>query len=109
LKPYDAPGNKELLEAIQAGRAPPSLFGVRFDQPLQLEVAQRTGEDYTPPPKVMKPFEGGGNRLGSPAPQVAPTPGVQGILEGSTPSKPFEVDEKKPTTSIQVRLGDGTR
>jgi UBX domain-containing protein 1 len=98
---YDAPGNKELLEAIQAGRAPLSLFGVKFNQPLQLVVAQRTTEDYVQPPKVSKPFEGGGNRLGSPAPVVAsqPPPAV----------REFKVDENKPTTSIQVRLGDGTR
>jgi len=126
---YDAPGNKELLETIQAGRAPPHLFNVRYNQALQLEVAQRTTEEYRPPPKQpAKPFEGSGNRLGSPAPEIAgsgsSTPSMpgwmrpQGILHGGPSSAQgqsaggqtkFEVDENKPTTSVQLRLGDGTR
>lgn len=124
---YDEPGNKDLLEAIQAGRAPPSLFGVRFNQPLRLEVAQRTNEDYKQPPKVHKPFEGGGNRLGSPSPEVrgsgSATPSGSGsmpggILQGgsvghapttSASAPTFELDNSKPTTSIQLRLGDGAK
>ncbi len=98
---------------------------------MQLEVAQRTTEEYRPPPKKpAKPFEGSGNRLGSPAPESAgsgnSTPSMpigmrpQGILQGGTQATTapnttggahtkFEVDDSKPTTSVQVRLGDGTR
>jgi UBX domain-containing protein 1 len=125
LMRYDEPKNKDLLEAIQSGRAPPSLFGVRYNQPLQINVTQRTGEKYTPPPKVYKPFEGAGNRLGSAAPEVvgsgSSTPNMPGgILHGGSssstapgaqPVQPteFSVDASKPTTSIQLRLGDGTK
>ena len=131
---YDAPGNRELLEMIQAGRAPHSLFGVAYNQPMQLIVSQKTSEEYRPQPKkAARAFEGSGNRLGSPAPEISgsgsssPTmPGgmtrPQSILQGSatlasasqTAAAPvadtrFEVDESKPTTSVQMRLGDGTR
>ncbi|WWD06508.1 hypothetical protein V865_004599 [Kwoniella europaea PYCC6329] len=134
LLSYDDPQNQALLQAIESGRAPPSVFGVKFNQRLNVEVAQRRREDYQPPPKKpMKAFGGSGNRLGSPAPEVVTAlsssmPGglPQGILAGgsgtSTPSasntstsaasisqNKFEVDESKPTTSIQLRLGDGTR
>jgi UBX domain-containing protein 1 len=128
LHAYDAPGNRELLEAIQAGRAPPSLFNVRYNQPIQIEVAQRTNEPYRPPPKVSRPFEGSGNRLGSPTPEVVSgtqTPNMPGGMRSGTPlgtrgdSGPsaaaghgqngFEVDPSKPTTNVQIRLGDGTR
>lgn len=123
---YDDPKNKDLLEAIKSGRAPPSLFGVRFNQPLEINVAQRTNEDYQPPPKVTKPFGGSGNRLGSPAPEVAgsgrSTPTMPGGMRqaasssaapaasapASQPSE-FAVDTSKPVTTIQLRLGDGTK
>ncbi|WRT68866.1 uncharacterized protein IL334_005847 [Kwoniella shivajii] len=137
LLSYDDPQNKSLLQAIESGRAPPSVFGVRFNQRLNVEVAQRRREDYQPPPKKpMSAFGGSGNRLGSPAPEVvsgssSPMPGglPQGILIGgssgtSTPptagsagntgagtsgQAQFAVDDSKPTTNIQLRLGDGTR
>ncbi|WWC91391.1 uncharacterized protein L201_006335 [Kwoniella dendrophila CBS 6074] len=131
LLSYDDPQNKALLQAIESGRAPPSVFGVKFNQRLNVEVAQRRKEDYqAPPKKPAKPFGGSGNRLGSPAPEIASSsssmPGglPQGILVGgnsasgsSTPNTgasasgqaKFEVDESKPTTNIQLRLGDGTR
>ncbi|OCF44953.1 hypothetical protein I317_01233 [Kwoniella heveanensis CBS 569] len=135
LLAYDDPQNQQLLQAIESGRAPPSVFGVRYNQRLNVEVAQRRKEDYRPPPKKpMKAFGGSGNRLGSPAPEVTSSssssmPGglPQGILVGgsgtSTPGVPnnagasttsggpteFKVDTDQPTTSIQLRLGDGTR
>lgn len=121
LMSYDEPGNKEILEAIHIGRAPPSLFGVRYNQPLQVVVSHRKGEDYVAPPKVLKPFEGGGNRLGSSVPEVGSgsstpaMPGGFGDAPAAAPTAPsgatsdFTVDESKPTTSIQLRLGDGTR
>nr|XP_018258987.1 uncharacterized protein I303_08529 [Kwoniella dejecticola CBS 10117]OBR81145.1 hypothetical protein I303_08529 [Kwoniella dejecticola CBS 10117] len=133
LLSYDDPQNKALLEAIESGRAPPSVFGVRFNQRLNVEVAQRRREDYQPPPKKpAKPFGGSGNRLGSPAPEVTSStstmPGTlpQGILVGGSGSNTptasasagtgatgnaatFELDSSKPTTSIQLRLGDGTK
>jgi UBX domain-containing protein 1 len=120
---YDEPGNKDLLEAIQSGRAPPSLFNVRFNQPLQINVQQRTGENYQAPPKVSKPFEGSGNRLGSAAPEISgsgrSSPAIPGGMPqaggsnntGSTgqTASSFELDPSKPTTSIQLRLGDGSK
>lgn len=131
LMEYNTPGNQDILRAIQSGRAPPSLFGVRYNQPLQVEVAQRTGEDYVQQPKrKMKGFEGEGNRLGSPAPAVTASgggAGVQGIMQGGrqgqggsgsgmvsqgagTGNAPkFQVDETKPTTNIQLRLADGSK
>ena len=128
LLPYDTPENKALLEAVHAGRAPPSHFGVRYDQPLEVRIAQRSQEDYQPPPKKpMRAFEGGGNRLGNVVPEVSSgsaspsMPGGFGAAGGAASSSSsgpsttdgvgakFEVDNNKPITSVQVRLGDGTR
>ena len=97
---------------------------------------KRLGEDYVPSPKARSAFSGAGHRLGSPVPSVAalggPAPSVE--MPGSFPvststSTPaaasgstgeasrsaesintrFEVDQTLPTTSVQVRLADGTR
>ncbi|ORX38962.1 ubiquitin-related domain-containing protein [Kockovaella imperatae] len=119
LLPYDTPENKDLLAAIQAGRAPPSVFNVGWNQPLRVEVANRQNTPYqAPPKKPMQAFSGGGQRLGSPAPEVvsgATTPNVPGGLgsgatsNSSTQAPSFSLDSSKPTTSVQVRLADGTR
>ncbi|WVQ76582.1 hypothetical protein IAR50_006254 [Cryptococcus sp. DSM 104548] len=116
LRDYEEPANRALLEALDAGRAPSVAFGVPFDQRVNIMVAQRRKEDYVPPPKVLKPFEGGGQRLGN----VAPSAG-SGSMPGAMPAAQenmgrgaggqveFKIDTDKPTTSLQLRFGDGSR
>lgn len=114
---YDEPRNQELLQAIHAGRAPLSLFDVQFNQPLQLVVEQRTDEDYQPPPKKpMKAFSGGGNRLGSaddePTTSTSTsttTTAPAAAAAAPSPVSEIKVDAGKPTTNVQLRLGDGSR
>lgn len=90
-------------------RAPLSLLNVRHGQPVEVRVVKRQEEDYTPPPKAPpKPFEGTGNRLGSPAAYVAPTPAPGAFPSAATTAAPT-VDESQPTTNIQIRLADGSR
>ncbi|CAG8713417.1 12435_t:CDS:2, partial [Acaulospora morrowiae] len=77
-------------------------------------------EDYKPPPKKpAQPFSGSGQRLGSPAPQIisSSTPGTYpptlttSSVTGTSTQRGYEleIDESLPITSIQIRLGDGTR
>jgi UBX domain-containing protein 1 len=103
-------------------------MNVRAGQPVELRVAKRVTENYTPPPKRrLAAFSGSGNRLGSPAPGVATSqegsmpgsfPGVAaeagasaagGGVERQRVNTLFEVDQSLPTTSVQIRLADGTR
>ncbi|BEJ13662.1 hypothetical protein CspHIS471_0308360 [Cutaneotrichosporon sp. HIS471] len=122
LHAYDAPGNRELLRAIQAGRAPMGLFDVRFDQPLQIVVQQRTDEKYVSAPKVFRSFGGEGNRLGSITPEISgantpvhrasPIPGAFPSAPAAAPKQDegkIEVDASKPATNVQLRLSDGSR
>lgn len=121
LMRYDDPANRETLEAIKSGRAPLSMLNVRNGQAVELRVAQRQTEAYQPPPpRPMRAFEGSGNRLGSPVPEVATSgstamPGglPQQAASAATAPEPsksaFSVDDSKPTTSVQVRLADGTK
>jgi UBX domain-containing protein 1 len=95
---------------IWDSRAPLSLLNVRHGQPVEVRVVKRQEEDYTPPPKAPpKPFEGTGNRLGSPAAYVPPTSTPGAFPSGSSPAVAPIVDESQPTTNIQVRLGDGSK
>lgn len=77
-------------------------------------------EKYKPPKKKYKPFEGGGQRLGSPTPgdaisssssSTAPIPSAPGASASSSSSSPntMDVNDAQPTISLQIRLGDGTR
>jgi UBX domain-containing protein 1 len=88
-------------------------------------VARRTNEDYVQPPKrPLAAFEGGGQRLGSPVPAIAGAAAQSQTVPGAFPDSGaaspaprsmeprggrFEVDFNEPTTSVQVRLADGTR
>ncbi|KAN0065743.1 protein phosphatase regulator [Thecaphora frezii] len=113
LMRYDDPTHAPVLNSINAGRAPLSLLNVRPGQRVELRVARRTNEQYVPPP--MKPFGGQGNRLGSPAlgnlasssrPAAAAAPTASAA---PATASAFEIDPRKPVTSIQIRLGDGQR
>ncbi|CEP16094.1 hypothetical protein [Parasitella parasitica] len=111
LYSFTDPANQEMLTAINSGRAPLSLLNVRHGQPVEVRVVKRIDEDYTPPPKAPpKPFEGVGNRLGSPSAYTAPSP-APGTFPNSSSSNISAptVDESQPTTNIQIRLGDGSR
>ncbi|KAH8086286.1 hypothetical protein HD553DRAFT_309282 [Filobasidium floriforme] len=123
LMTYDDPHNKEILEAIKSGRAPLSLLNVKNGQAVEVRVAERMTENYRPaPPKPMQAFDGSGQRLGAPAPQV-----IQGSTTAAINNLPssfaaaasgasarnivptFEVDQSKPVTSVQIRLADGSK
>ncbi|PLW28428.1 hypothetical protein PCANC_20810 [Puccinia coronata f. sp. avenae] len=114
LMSYDDPKNKEILDAINRGRAPLDLLGVRLNQRVTMRVQKRLTENFIPPPKPpSKPFEGTGNRLGSPQPATmvrsAAPPARIADLATAQPSIIFEVDNTMPVTSVQIRLSDGSR
>jgi len=119
LMRYDDPANERILAEINSGHAPPHILNVLPGQPVELRVAKRLAESYQPPP--MRAFAGAGNRLGSPV--SASTTESAGTMPGSFAAggsesagerrqgiaTKFEVDQTLPTTSVQVRLADGTR
>lgn len=83
---------------------------MRHGQPVEVRVIKRQDEDYRPPPKAApKPFEGTGHRLGSPAPIIEPSPTPGAFPSSSSQNSAPTVDESQPVTSIQIRLGDGSR
>lgn len=81
LRHYDDPANNAFLEAVNRGYiqlpfllccmplilhlfrvAPPEL--AEQDQEIDLQIVDNKGQDYVPPPSVLKPFSGAGHSLG---------------------------------------------
>jgi UBX domain-containing protein 1 len=116
LMRYDDPQHAATLQAIQNGTAPEHVLNVRFGQQVELRVAKRTNEEYVAPPKKpAKPFSGTGRALGSSSstssavPSGPASPAPVRTAAPSTTNASFEVDQSKPVTNIQIRLGDGSR
>ncbi|KAI4254470.1 MAG: hypothetical protein L6R42_007170 [Xanthoria sp. 1 TBL-2021] len=113
----DDPANAEILAHIRQGRAPMDILNVERSQEVDVKLDMHD-EKYKQPKKKYKPFEGGGQRLGSPTPGDAITsssattslPSMSTVNPASsqTPSA-VNIDDSAPTLSIQIRLGDGTR
>ncbi|KAI6015327.1 hypothetical protein F5J12DRAFT_817518 [Pisolithus orientalis] len=125
---YADPANEQLLTEINTGRAPVSVLNVRPGQPVEVVVTKRVNEDYVPEKRPTKAFSGSGNRLGSPVPNFTHGASTSATMPGSFPSASssssttrnppaareridtlFAVDQTQPTTTVQVRLADGTR
>ncbi|KAJ3226305.1 hypothetical protein HK099_005136 [Clydaea vesicula] len=119
LLDYNDPKNKSFLESIKMGRAPLDFLDVKFGQHVELKVQQNMEEDYKEPKnKPLKPFSGTGNRLGAPVVSSSHNANLPGSFPSSSVTREpdiekakssYSVDESLPTTSIQLRLGDGTR
>lgn len=127
LMRYDDPETQKLLDAINSGNAPPSVLNVQVGQPVELRVARRTDENYVPQPKRAQTFGGQGNRLGAPVPAFSGAESVPGAFPPAAASTgaaasagagtgdreavamKFQVDQNLPSTSLQIRLADGTR
>ena len=97
---------------IRRGRAPLHLMGVRPDQPVDVQLIKHD-ENYKAPPKVYKPFSGGGQRLGSPTPgasSIAAAPAQAAPAAASPAAAPEpEIDSSQPIVSLRLQLANGTR
>ncbi|EXJ60802.1 hypothetical protein A1O7_04955 [Cladophialophora yegresii CBS 114405] len=112
---FDDPRNAEILNSIRQGRAPLNIMNVQPGQEVDVEIKQHE-EKYVKPKQKYKPFGGSGQRLGSPTPGVPSMPGaftsetpapVPASTAAATPTT--EVDESKPTVTLRISLGSGTR
>jgi UBX domain-containing protein 1 len=71
---------------------------------INVNLVDNSAQDYVAPKPVLKPFVGAGHALGSSAaPAAAPAPAAAAAPPGPA------LDSGKPTTSLQLRLADGTR
>ncbi|KAL7142296.1 hypothetical protein ABFS83_08G114500 [Erythranthe nasuta] len=109
----DDPLNAPFLESIKKSECPTEL--VPADKNNQVRVSLvRKDDDYKEPKKRDVPFRGVGRTLGSSSDDVTITttlvePETVLMTSAPAPSMGMVVDETQSTTSIQLRLADGTR
>eukprot|EP01088_Endostelium_zonatum_P009744 TRINITY_DN23047_c0_g1_i1.p1 TRINITY_DN23047_c0_g1~~TRINITY_DN23047_c0_g1_i1.p1 ORF type:complete len:392 (-),score=131.23 TRINITY_DN23047_c0_g1_i1:37-1047(-) len=103
LRKYEDPANRQFLEDIKQGRAPPEFEQYAGAQGLAVDVVKKEGEDYKEPPPVFQAFTGGGQKLES----STTTSAVSG--SGRPVSKVVNLNENEPVTTIQIWMVDGTK
>ncbi|KAJ0408563.1 hypothetical protein ATCC90586_009584 [Pythium insidiosum] len=108
--PYRArsdPANRPFLEAIERGMVPRELEGENRNEQVEINLVDRRHEDYkAPPAPAYTAFAGQGQTIGSAS--YAADAVVSSASEVSASSRPV-VDDKQPTTTLQIRLHNGTR
>ncbi|KAJ4867332.1 Plant UBX domain-containing protein 4 [Raphanus sativus] len=112
LRKLDDPDNASFLESIRKSECPKELEPEDRRAPVHVNLMRR--EEKCPErekPKVS--FQGVGRTLGGTssvvAPDSSPVPVQTGVAAAAAPSPCLVIDETAPTTSIQIRLTDGTR
>jgi UBX domain-containing protein 1 len=102
---------------INQGRAPLELLNVAHNQEVDLQLDNQKESKFVQPKRKYKPFEGQGQRLGSPTPGVAaasssvstsPAP-APAASSAEASAAPPSLDASQPAVAIQIRLGDGTQ
>lgn len=108
LRDFHDPANKEFLAAISNGEVPQELIRAARGGEVNLNMEDHRQEQYVKPKVPLRAFTGEGHTLGSPAPNlVSPVRSSPAAVSGHTSS--LTVDESRPSTTIQIRLMDGTR
>jgi len=113
LRHLDDPANQNFINDVQRGLVPAEME-VQNPPPgisYQINLVDNRTQEYKAPPKA-KPaaFSGSGHTLGSTASTPPASTTTTTTTSSSTPaSSSFQLDNSQPTTSIQIRLADGTR
>jgi len=107
LRSFDDEANVPFLRSIARGECPRELEPADRSVPVTVNMVRKDHEEWKPQPTPRYvPFAGSGRTLGSVAspPSPAPAASTQQEVAGG-----IGLDDSRPTTSIQIRLADGTR
>lgn len=111
LRKYDDPANHSFLDEINKGYVPREIQ-TKPGEEVSVHLIDKKGEDWSPPPVQFQAFTGGGRALGSTASTTQTSSSSSNVnTVQNTPQQKsgFKVDPNQPTTTIQIRLHDGTR
>eukprot|EP01132_Coremiostelium_polycephalum_P005061 gene5061-6300_t len=116
LRRYEDPENREFIDDIHRREVPRELESRAPPGGLSIFMVDNRTQNWTEPakPKYVA-YSGSGQALGStpaassstPAPKPTATSSTSTTTTTNTSS--VQVDSSQPTTSIQIRLADGTR
>jgi len=111
FRPFDEPKNKEFLEQLNKGYIPKELAGV--SKKVAISLVDKKGEEYIPPKPKFEPFSTKGRTLGSISTNTSSSSSTTTSEKKektniSNENTGYKLDTSKPTTSIQIRLPDGT-
>ncbi|KAK7245904.1 hypothetical protein RIF29_40758 [Crotalaria pallida] len=109
LRSLDDPENASFLESIKKSECPKELEPADRRSSVNVNLIRRNEKCPAKPP--VSSFQGVGRTLGSSSTSAAPEPTVASTPPNSAPapSAGLVVDQSLPSTSIQIRLADGTR
>jgi len=97
------PQNTDLINSISRGECPQELAPENSTIPVEVNLVRKE-EEYTPPAQPsFNAFQGTGHRM------AAAASGAGGASSAAPAGEWQGVDESQPTTSIQLRLSDGSR
>ncbi|KAK4369357.1 hypothetical protein RND71_013149 [Anisodus tanguticus] len=110
LRRFDDPENAPFLESIRKSECPKELAPEDRRTSVRVNLTRRE-EDCPVPEKRRVLFQGVGRTLGSTSitEQVDSIGAISSFTAAPSPSVGLVVDQSQPSTSIQLRLADGTR
>ncbi|XP_071454790.1 NSFL1 cofactor p47 [Hetaerina americana] len=111
LRLYSDPESREFLDAVRQGELPPELSrGRRRGAEVHLNMEDHRHEDYIA--NKFKAFSGKGQLLGTVVPTVIgstkPLSEPDRLANETAAVQSVNVNEGEPSTTVQVRLADGT-
>ncbi|KDP20698.1 hypothetical protein JCGZ_21169 [Jatropha curcas] len=110
LRRLDDPENASFLESIRKSECPKELEPEDRRSSVHVNLIRRDEQCPEPEKQRHVPFQGVGRTLGSSTPTTTePTVDPTPLNTAPTPSMGLVVNETLPSTSIQLRLADGTR
>ncbi|KAL0118614.1 hypothetical protein PUN28_009351 [Cardiocondyla obscurior] len=112
IRSYDEAENKDFLDAIKRGEIPAEIRQQVQGAEVRLDMEDHRHEIYVPPKSKVKAFSGKGHMLGSPSPatvgMTVPTDPADQAANEAQAKKELELDASKETTTLQIRLADGS-
>ncbi|XP_052201302.1 plant UBX domain-containing protein 4 [Diospyros lotus] len=108
LRSLNDPGNAAFLESIRKSECPKELEPADRRSSVHVNLIRRD-ENFPEPETRNTAFQGVGRTLGGSTPAAAEPVADALFNTTATPSEGLVVDQNLPSTSIQLRLGDGTR
>ncbi|XP_028050365.1 NSFL1 cofactor p47 isoform X2 [Monomorium pharaonis] len=112
IRSYDEAENRDFLDAIKRGEIPAEIRQQVQGAEVRLDMEDHRHETYVPSKTKVKVFAGKGHMLGSPSPATVgmtiPTDPADQAANEAQAKKELDLDTSKPTTTLQIRLADGS-